>query len=215
MITAKELIEFEHKICGIFEEGVLPFLLHLSGGNEEELIDLFRRVKAGDWVMSNHRSHYHFLLTAGVYGKDGRDKLEQMIRDGRSMFVFDREINFMASSILGGLCGVAAGVAKALKDSGSANRVWCFVGDGAEDNGHLYEGVKYCKSADLPCMFVIEDNNRSCGVTRAQRSADYTLPWPESHVLRIVYQPTYPHAGTGTKNVVEFDPAVVARFKNR
>ncbi len=202
--TPESLMAFEKRVADLFETGDLPFLMHLSGGNEQALIDLFTFVSPGDWVLSNHRSHYHYVLTGG-----SEAMLEGKIRTGKSMFVFDSEINFMSSSVLGGMCGIAAGLALGLKDTGKS--VWCFVGDGAEDNGHLYEAVKHVQSQKLPCKFIIEDNDRSCGVSKDQRGSDYVMRWP-SCVMRIGYAPTWPHAGTGTPTKVVFNKDVVNRF---
>lgn len=206
MKTPEQLIAFENRIKELWETGKLPFLVHLCGGNEHHLIGIFRDIKEGDWVLSSHRSHYHALLI-GV----PEENLEQMIRDGRSMFVFDRSKNFLSSAILGGMCGVAAGIALAIHLEGSEAKVWCFLGDGAEDNGHLYEAVKFVESMQLPCRFVIEDNDRSCGVSRAQRGAQFNFPWPAC-VKRYYYTPTYPHAGSGCAHKIEFDKDIVAKF---
>ena len=60
--TKQELIDFESEIGVLYENNQLPFLFHLSGGNEDQLIDIFSQINEGDWVISNHRSHYHALL---------------------------------------------------------------------------------------------------------------------------------------------------------
>ena len=57
--TKQELIDFESEIGVLYENNQLPFLFHLSGGNEDQLIDIFSQINEGDWVISNHRSHYH------------------------------------------------------------------------------------------------------------------------------------------------------------
>src|SRR5437660_8914100 len=123
--TKEELVAFEDRIGALYAECKLPFLFHLSGGNEEQLIDIFENVKEGDYVLSTHRNHYHALLH-GI----PPELLEQKILEGRSMFVFDRERNFFSSAIIGGTPGIAAGIAWALKRKNSKQRVWCFVGDG-------------------------------------------------------------------------------------
>jgi TPP-dependent pyruvate/acetoin dehydrogenase alpha subunit len=202
--TKEELIAFEERIQALFETGKLPFLVHLSGGNESQLIGIFRAVKPGDWVFSGHRSHYHYLLSGG-----SEEKLEKFIRNGDSMFVFDRELNFVTSSVLAGLACPAAGVAAAIKERNETAHVWCFVGDGAEDEGHFYEAVRYVDGHKLPCTFVIEDNDRSCDTTIAQRRGVHSeFVWP-SCVIRYHYTPTYPHGGTGCKTWVKFDDQIV------
>ena len=187
--TKEELIAFEDRIGDLYMDNQLPFLFHLSGGNEEQLIDIFKDIKDGDYVISNHRNHYHALLH-GI----PPEELEQKIKDGRSMFVYDRERNFFLSAIIGGTPAIAAGVAWALKRKGSDQRVWCFVGDGTEDNGHLAEAVRYVDGFDLPCTFVIESNDRSCEATNEDRWGKTAHPeWNSPNVIRYQYTCTYPH----------------------
>lgn len=208
--TAEQLIAFEQKIVAHFAAGRLPFLIHLSGGNEGQLIDIFREVKPGDWVFSNHRSHYHYLLAGG-----SPERLESLIIDGRSMFAFDRSINFLTSSVLAGTACIAAGVGLALKQSGSSNRVWCFLGDGAEEQGHFYEAVSFVHWHDLPVNFIVEDNDRSVDTPRGARRPKTAPEWPQwpACVRRYCYKPTFPHGGAGLPaGSVTFDPATVARF---
>jgi len=60
--TKAELISFEDRIGELYLDNKLPFLFHLSGGNEEQLISIFEKIDENDYVISNHRSHYHALL---------------------------------------------------------------------------------------------------------------------------------------------------------
>lgn len=222
--TAAELIAFEQRIVAHFAAGRLPFLIHLSGGNEGQLIDIFGEVKEGDWIFSGHRSHYHYLLAGG-----SPERLEALILDGRSMFVFDKSINFLTSSVLAGTACIAAGVGLALKQAGSSARVWCFLGDGAEEQGHFYEAVSFVHWHDLPVNFIVEDNNRSVDTPKADRrphkpqrwqpydrcAAIHEAEWPSwpSCVRRYSYKSTFPHGGAGLPaGSVKFDPAVVASY---
>jgi len=191
MKTKQELIDFENRIVKIWENAEIAYPVHLSGGNEEELIEIFKDVKKGDYVFSTHRSHYHYLLAGG-----SEDKLEEMIMKGDSMHVFDKELNFLSSSIVAGTPTIAAGVALGLKMKKSKNNVWCFIGDGAEEEGHFYEAVRYVDGHDLPCTFVIEDNNRSVETPKDERYGNSVMNWPDC-VKRYHYDPTFPHVGTG------------------
>jgi len=105
-ITKQGLIDFENEIIELYRQCKLPFLFHLSGGNEDQLIEIFKDIKDGDYVISNHRSHYHALL-AGI----PPEELKQKIIDGRSMFIYDRKRNFFTSAIIGGTPAIAAGIA--------------------------------------------------------------------------------------------------------
>ena len=188
--TEEELIAFENRIGELYFDNKLPFLFHLSGGNEKQLIEIFKDIKEGDYVISNHRSHYHALLH-GI----PPEVVEDRILNGRSMFIYDRERNFFCSAIIGGTPAIAAGIAWALKKKGSDKKVWCFIGDGTEDSGHTYEAVRYVDGFDLPCTFVIENNNRSVESSNEERwgkTAEYQ--WNSPSVLKYHYDITYPHA---------------------
>lgn len=235
--TKEELIAFETRMKALWEAGELPYLVHLCGGNEDQLIKIFEQVEPGDWVFSGHRSHYHYLLSGG-----SPEKLEQMIRRGDSMFVFGRpagvvecgsdgskagiQTNFYTSSVLAGTCGIAAGVAwqikfqhsnsPALQHSSRPPRVWCFLGDGAEEQGHFYEAVMFVEGHDLPCTFIIEDNNRSVDTLIHQRRGTGglfdTLASYADCVEHYGYTPSYPHAGSGCAHQIHFNPAVVSDY---
>jgi len=210
--TKESLIAFESRVKELWEAGELPYLIHLCGGNEDQLIEIFSQIEAGDWVFSTHRNHYHALLS-GM----NPDRLEHLIRTGNSMFVFgspDDErsrmpVNFLTSSILAGTCCIAAGVAHRIKNewrqdsSSRMPRVWCFVGDGAEDEGHFYEAVRFVDGRNLPCTFILEDNDRSVDTNRADRRGDSRMIWPEC-VRKYHYKPVYPHAGSGCKFHIQF-----------
>jgi pyruvate dehydrogenase E1 component alpha subunit len=186
----EELIAFEDRIGELYLDNKLPFLFHLSGGNEKQLINIFENINEGDYVISNHRSHYHALLH-GI----PPETVEERILNGRSMFIYDRSRNFFCSAIIGGTPAIAAGIAWALKYKGSKQKVWCFVGDGTEDNGHLYEAIRYVDGWNLPCTFVIENNDRSVEASNSERwgkSGDYN--WNSPSVLKYKYDITYPHA---------------------
>jgi TPP-dependent pyruvate/acetoin dehydrogenase alpha subunit len=112
------------------------------------------------------------------------------------MHLFDKNINFMTSSIVAGMPSIATGIAKALYERKKTNKVWCFVGDGAEEEGHFYEAVRYVDSWNLPCKFIIEDNDRSVATPKSERYGKSKINWPNC-VERYNYVATYPHVGTG------------------
>ncbi len=191
MMTKEDLINFEKRITKLYTDCKLPFLFHLSGGNEDQLIEIFKDIKEGDYVISTHRNHYHALL----HGVDP-DVLERQILNGRSMFVYDRKKNFFTSAIIGGTVAIAAGIALALKKKGSSQKVWCFIGDGTADSGHLFEAARYVDGFDLPCTFIIEDNNRSVTTSKIDRWGTGVDPiWPMC-VKKYSYDITWPHART-------------------
>ena len=60
--TKEDLIKFEEKIVSLWEDGQIRAPVHLSNGNEDELIEIFSRIDYSDYVFSTWRSHYHALL---------------------------------------------------------------------------------------------------------------------------------------------------------
>jgi hypothetical protein len=190
--TPDGLRSFVDKIAEHHDAGRLPFALHLPGGNEEQLIDIFSNINEGDYVLSTHRNMYHALLH-GLPPEEVEDK----ILNGRSMFMFDRERNFYVSAIIGGPVAIAVGIAWALKRKGSNQRVWCFLGDGTEDTGHFAEAVRYVNGFDLPCTFIIEDDCMAVEAPKERRwGTSEDLEWP-SCVIRYHYTKSRPHIRTG------------------
>ena len=196
--TTEELIKFEQRIVELFEEAKIPYPMHLCGGNEKLLIEIFKEINSGDYIFSTHRSHYHYLLAGGSPAV-----LQEMILSGRSMHICDKKLNFLSSAIVAGTPAIAAGVSFSFKKKGSKRRVWCFVGDGAEDEGHFYEAVRFVDGLNLPCTFIIEDNNRSVETPKSERYGASEIKWPKC-VRRYTFKPTFPHVGTGTGNIIDF-----------
>jgi hypothetical protein len=189
--NTKELIKLEQNIIDRYNNNELPFLFHLCGGNEDQLIDIFNQVEDGDWVLSTHRNHYHAYL----HGIPPHE-IEKKVSNGRSMFIYDKKRKFFSSAIVGGIPEIAAGIALALKRKKSSNKVWCFVGDGCEDTGHFAEAVRYVDGWNLPCKFVVEDNDISIMACKKDRWGDaHTPEWPEC-VQRYHYTLRFPHCRT-------------------
>ena len=191
-MNKEELIAFEKEIIPLWDAGKIPYPIHFCGGNEDALIEIFSKIKPGDYIFSTHRAHYHYLLAGG-----SKEKLKEMIMTGYSMRIIDKELNFISSSIVSGATAIATGVALAIKRKGDNKHVWCFIGDGAEDTGHFYEAVRYADGHDLPCTFVIEDNNYSVETPKSARNGSSDINWPTKHVIKYKYEKTYPHVGSG------------------
>ena len=199
--TRESLITFEKRVQEIWESGEAPSLLHLSGGNEGQLLDIFKNVRPQDWIFVSHRAHYHILLKGYP-----EELLLERIREDRHMFVFSREHRIYQSAILGGTLGIATGVAQAIKDSGEDSLVLCFLGDGAEENGALHSAALYAEGHELPILFVVEDNDRQVDTDRASRRGK---AWERCRltspcIMRYEYKPTWPHAGSACKHQITF-----------
>jgi pyruvate dehydrogenase E1 component alpha subunit len=60
--TKDDLVKFERLIADHWDAGRIKGPVHLGGGNEDELIELGKRISKDDWVFSTWRSHYHALI---------------------------------------------------------------------------------------------------------------------------------------------------------
>lgn len=188
-MTKDDLIAFEQEVAQAFEDKLIPGPIHLSGGNEDQLIELFKDIKPTDWVFSTWRSHYHALLH-GI----PPDKVMAEIMSGRSMGLHFPEHNFFTSAIVGGILPIAVGVAYRLKQN-QEGYVWCFVGDMAATTGIFEECRTYSARQGLPITFIVEDNGLSCNSpTREVWGGDYKNPDP---TIWTKYTRNVPHCGTG------------------
>jgi len=188
--TADDLIKFEELIVGHWENAKIRGPVHLSNGNEEQLIEIFKRINTNDWVFSTWRSHYHALLK-GIDSK----WIENEILAGKSITICNIDERFYSSAIVGGTLSIALGVAHSLKNSHSTEKVWCFIGDMSFESGIFYEVHKYARNFDLPLYFVIEDNGVSTYTpTKSTWNKKRDIP---KDVIHYEYTSKYPHYGTG------------------
>jgi TPP-dependent pyruvate/acetoin dehydrogenase alpha subunit len=188
-MDSKYLIDFELEIKELFLNKKILCPIHLAGGNEQQLIDIFKYVKKDDWVFSNHRSHLHALLK-GV----PRELVRQEILNKNSMHLNFKDYNFTTTSIVGGCLPIALGVALGIKLNNKKNHVWIFVGDMAAEMGVFHECTKYAGRNDLPITFIIEDNGLSTD-TPTQEAWGLSSNGPD--VIRYKYDRTFPHTGVG------------------
>jgi len=189
--SEQDLIDFENDIISHWENGEIRGPIHLSNGNEKQLIKIFNKVGIEDWVFSTWRSHYHALL----HGVEP-SVLKQKILDGKSITIVDKDSKFYSSAIVTGTLPIALGVAKALKLQGSPNKAWVFLGDMAFESGIFYEVHKYARNYDLPLHFVVEDNGVSTNTPTLDTWGGIQREIPKD-VIYYKYESKYPHYGTG------------------
>jgi pyruvate dehydrogenase E1 component alpha subunit len=190
-LTSEDLKSFEEEVKTTYEAGNIKAPVHLAGGNEENLIDIFQYVHQDDWVFASWRNHYHALLH-GV----PKDTLMDLVVRGKSMSVYSKEPKLYTSSIVGGIIPIALGTAKAQKESGSDRKTWCFIGDMTFESGIFYEAHKYAKNFDLPLQFVVEDNNMSTNTPTDETWGGVKRDIPDD-VIYYKYEREFPHHGTG------------------
>ena len=180
--TVEQLQAFEADVAKAFGEGLIRGPIHLSGGNEEQLIDIFDGIERQDWVFSTWRNHYHALLH-GI----PRNEVMAQILAGRSMNLNSPAHRFYTSAIVGGIIPIAVGVAEAIKRLNLERKVWCFIGDMAASLGLFQDALNL--SGGLPLTFIVEDNGLS---TNTPTEACWK-PYGRQRYYR--YERLYPHSG--------------------
>lgn len=157
------LRRFEEKIVALYPDQKMKTPVHLGVGQEAVAVGLLWGLKPQDVVYSNHRSHLHYLakggdpyaLVAELYGSErgccqGR---------GGSMHLAAPDCGLMGSSaIVAGGVPIAVGAALGFKLQRQPFVSIVFFGDGAFDEGVVYESMSFAALKQLPVLFVVENN---------------------------------------------------------
>ena len=192
-----KLIKFEEEIARLFNAGKIRAPVHLYHGNEDKIINVFKKIKADDWVFCSWRSHYQCLLK-GVPEK----LIKEEILSGRSISLCFPNYNIYSSAMVGGSVPIAVGTAISLKRQNLKKKVFCFMGEMTSESGIVHECVKYSRNFKLPIHFIVEDNEKSvCTDTRNawnQKKLSYE-GISDEYVTYYHYKLKYPHAGVGKR----------------
>lgn len=153
----------ESAIAHEYSKGELRCPVHLSVGQElpSAIFSIFQN--SGDYAVSTHRAHAHYLAKGG--------DLNEMIAEifgrvtgcskgrGGSMHLSDPRVRFMGSSaIVGNSIPVGVGISYGVKMRRENNIVFIFLGDGATEEGVFYESLNFVAIHKLPVIFVCENN---------------------------------------------------------
>jgi len=190
-LNASDLIDFETRVKKEYKTGSIHGPVHMSKGNENPLLEVFKYISPKDWVFSTWRNHYHALLH-GV----PEEHLWDLITQGKSMSVYSSSPRFYTSAIVGGILPIALGVAQALKLKGSKQKAWVFIGDMTHETGIFHETYKYSRAHELPLEFVVEDNNKSTNTPTSETWGDRKSQIHQD-IFYYFYEREYPHHGTG------------------
>ena len=196
-MNKEDLIKFEEEIAELFNAVKIRAPVHLYHGNEDQIIDIFKKIKTDDWIFCSWRSHYQCLLK-GVPEK----QIKEEILSGKSISLCFPEYNIYSSALVGGSVSIAVGTAMSLKRQNSKNKVYCFMGEMTSETGIVHECIKYSRNFKLPIHFVVEDNEKSvCTDTRKawnQKKLSYE-ELSDEYVTYYHYKLKYPHAGAGKR----------------
>jgi pyruvate dehydrogenase E1 component alpha subunit len=153
----------EEAIAEYYPEQEMRCPVHLSIGQEAVAVGVCANLSAMDYVLSNHRSHDHFLAKGGnlnamiaeILGKkDGCTRGK-----GGSMHLIDLKAGFLgAVPIVGSTIPIAAGVALGTLMKGEKKITTVFFGDGTIEEGVFHEALNFAALKKLPLLFVCENN---------------------------------------------------------
>lgn len=194
---AAGLIGFETRIANEFNTGNIKAPIHLSDGNEVQLIEIFKNVQESDWIFCTWRSHFQCLLK-GV----PEEKVYQEIMIGNSIALAFPEYRVFSSAIVGGILPIAVGAAIAEKKMKSETHVWCFMGDMTSETGIAQTVITYANNHKLPITFIIEDNGISTITDTRKVWGTSKLRYElrnETNVIFYKYKSKYPHSGAGVR----------------
>ena len=195
-LTKEDLRNFELEIFNLFKEKKIKSPIHLRGGNEEILIELFKQIKHEDYCFFTWTSHLECLLK-GVPKEQVRDAILR----NKSIALTFKDYNIISSAIVGGNAPIAVGTALGIKMNNENKHVWCFIGDMSFYTGIVQESIRYAETHDLPITFIVADNKISVSTPTRDVWGDDIEKLCNSSKKCIRYQYTniFPHAGIGEK----------------
>jgi len=180
---------FEEKAGQLYGMGLIGGFCHLYIGQEAVVVGLEATTKEGDSRITTYRDHGHMLacgmnpdgVMAELTGREGGYSRGK----GGSMHMFSKEKKFYGGhGIVGANVPLGAGVAFADKYKGNDNVTFTYFGDGAANQGQVYETFNMAALWKLPVIFVIENNQYAMG-TSQQRSTSSAEIWERGKAFGI------------------------------
>ena len=165
---------FEEKAGQLYGMGLIGGFCHLYIGQEAVVVGLEAAAKEGDKRITSYRDHGHMLacgmdpngVMAELTGRSGGYSKGK----GGSMHMFSKEKNFYGGhGIVGAQVPLGAGLAFADKYMENQSVTFTYFGDGAANQGQVYETFNMAALWKLPVIFVIENNQYAMG-TAQERS---------------------------------------------
>jgi pyruvate dehydrogenase E1 component alpha subunit len=178
---------FEEKAGQMYGMGLIGGFCHLYIGQEAVVVGMQAAITPDDAVITSYRDHGHMLacgmeangVMAELTGRRGGYSKGK----GGSMHMFSREKNFYGGhGIVGAQVPLGTGIAFAHWYRGKANVCLAYLGDGAANQGQVYESLNMAALWKLPCIYIIENNRYGMGtaIERASASTEFYRrgePW--------------------------------------
>ena len=172
---------FEERAGQLYGMGFIGGFCHLYIGQEAVVVGMQMAIKPGDQVITTYRDHGHMLaigmdpkgVMAELTGRQGGYSRGK----GGSMHMFSKEKAFYGGhGIVGANVPLGAGLAFANKYRGNDHICLTYFGDGAANQGQVYETFNMAKLWKLPVIFIIENNRYAMGtsIDRAAATTDFS-----------------------------------------
>jgi pyruvate dehydrogenase E1 component alpha subunit len=167
---------FEEKAGQLYGMGLIGGFCHLYIGQEAVVVGLEASAKEGDKRITTYRDHGHMLAC----GMDPNGVMAELAgrRDGYShgkggsMHMFSKEKHFYGGhGIVGANVPLGAGLAFSDKYRGNDNVTFTYFGDGAANQGQVYETFNMAALWKLPVIFVIENNQYAMGTAQSRSTS--------------------------------------------
>jgi len=172
---------FEEKAGQLYGMGHIGGFCHLYIGQEAVVVGMQAAISEGDQVITSYRDHGH-MLSCGMDPKGvmaeltGRENGYSRGKGG-SMHMFSKEKNFYGGhGIVAAQVPIGTGLAFANKYRGNDRVSLTYFGDGASNQGQVYESFNMAELWKLPVVYVIENNRYAMGtaVTRSSALTDFS-----------------------------------------
>ena len=171
---------FEEKAGQMYGMGLIGGFCHLYIGQEAVVVGMQMALKAGDEVITGYRDHGH-MIACGMDPKGVMAELTGRTHGyskgkGGSMHMFSVDRGFYGGhGIVGAQVPIGTGLAFANHYRGNDNVSVTYFGDGAANQGQVYESFNMAELWKLPVVYVIENNRYAMGTSITRSSAEVNL----------------------------------------
>ena len=171
---------FEEKAGQLYGMGHIGGFCHLYIGQEAVVVGLESVAAEGDQRVTSYRDHGH-MIACGMDPKNVMSELTGKHNGyskgkGGSMHMFSKEKNFYGGhGIVGAQVPIGGGLAFANKYRNNKNLAFTYFGDGAANQGQVYETFNMSSLWKLPVIFVIENNQYAMGTSLKRASSSPAL----------------------------------------
>ena len=167
---------FEEKAGQLYGMGLIGGFCHLYIGQEAVVVGVQSALEDKDTVITAYRDHGHMLACGmsanGVMAELTGRKGGYSRGKGGSMHMFSREKGFYGGhGIVGATAPLGAGLAFAHKYRGDGGITTAYYGDGAANQGQIYEAYNMASLWKLPVIFIIENNKYGMGTSQKRHAA--------------------------------------------